>query len=99
MMNYAIIKTKFLMNGTKAQLRKVNQTSLNVGELEIVFSDDAIRTLGVWFGNAFSTFYHLHNIRSIRKDLFMNSTVRLSMLLSQVANNVVTDSYMDFLMI
>ena len=81
-------KTEFMIIGTKAQLRKIHQNSLIVGECEVFSSDEAIRNLGVWIDNTFTlsahitktckgAFYHLHNIRRIRKYLDRDSTEKL----------------------
>ena len=81
-------KTKFMIIGTKAQLRKIHQNTLIVGECEVFPSDEAIRNLGVWIDNTFTlsahitktckgAFYHLHNIRRIRKYLDRDSTEKL----------------------
>ena len=78
-------KTEFMMIATKAQLSKVHQTSLNVGGSVIIPNDEPIRNLGVWLDTTFSmcssvtrtcksAFYHLHNIRCIRKYLHQEST-------------------------
>ena len=81
-------KTEFMIIGTKAQLRKIHQNSLIVGECEVFPSDEAIRNLGVWIDNTFTlsahitrtckgAFYHLHNIRCIKKYLDRDSTEKL----------------------
>ena len=79
-------KTEFMIIGTKAQLRKIHQNSLIVGESEVFPNDEAIRNLGVWIDNTLSAhitktcrgaFYHLHNIRRIRKCLDTDSTEKL----------------------
>ena len=81
-------KTEFVIIGTKAQLRKIHQNSLIVGEYEVFPSDEAIRNLGVWIDNTFTlsahitktwkgAFYHLHNIRCMRKYLDRDSTEKL----------------------
>ena len=83
-------KTEFLIIGTKVQLNKVdhNNKLTSIGQSEIAPSGQPIRNLGVWFDNIFSmsahvtktskgAFYHLHNIRRIRKYLDHSSTERL----------------------
>ena len=81
-------KTEFMIIGTKAQLRKIHQNSLIVGECEVFPSDEAIRNLGVWIDNTFTlsahitrtckgAFYHLHNMRCIKKYLDRDSTEKL----------------------
>ena len=72
-------KTEFLIIGTRAQLNKVTISDLQVGEVKVsaVYS---FRNLGAWFdANVNKTthinsicqdiYYHLHNIRRIRKYL------------------------------
>ena len=72
-------KTEFLIIGTRAQLNKVTISDLQVGEVKVsaVYS---VRNLGAWFdANMNMTthinsicqdiYYHLHNIRRIRKYL------------------------------
>ena len=81
-------KTKFMIIGTKAQLRKIHQNSLIIDECEVFSSDEVIRNLRVWIDNTFTlsahitrtckgAFYHLHNIRCIRKYLDRDSTEKL----------------------
>ena len=71
-------KTEFLIIGTAAQLKKVNISSIVIGQDVPVVS--CARNLGVWFDNNLnmshhinktcqSVVYHLHNIRRIRKFL------------------------------
>ena len=72
-------KTEFLIIGTRAQLNKVMINDLQVGEAKVsaVYS---VRNLGVWFDANMNMithinnicqaiYYHLHNIRRIRKYL------------------------------
>ena len=73
-------KTEFLLIGTRQQLAKINTAcSITVGEYDIDPSL-CVRNLGVWFDSRLSmsthvtklcnsSFYHLHNIRCIRKYL------------------------------
>ena len=71
-------KTEFLLIGTRQQLAKINTVcNITVGEYDIN-PGLCVRNLGVWFDShlsmsthvtklCISTFYHLHNIRCIRK--------------------------------
>jgi hypothetical protein len=72
-------KTEFLIIGTAAQLKKVNISSIVIGQDNVPVVLCA-RNLGVWFDNNLnmshhinktcqSVVYHLHNIRCIRKFL------------------------------
>ena len=72
-------KTKFLIIGTRAQLNKVTINDLQVGEVK-VSAVHSVRNLGAWFDTNMnmtthinsicqSIYYHLHNIRRIRKYL------------------------------
>lgn len=72
-------KTEFVIIGTKQQLEKTHISSIRVGNDDIVASSH-VRNLGAWFDEKFSmethitktcgaAFYHLHNIRQIRKHL------------------------------
>ena len=81
-------KTEFALIGTNAQLRKVSINTLRIGDAEVHSSIDPIRNLGVWIDNTFSmkphvintckgAFFHLHNIRRIRKYLSRDSTEKL----------------------
>ena len=81
-------KTEFALIGTNAQLRKVSISTLRIGDAEVHRSIDPIRNLRVWINNAFSmkphvintcksSFFHLHNIRRIRKYLSRDSTEKL----------------------
>ena len=81
-------KTEFLIIGTKAQLSKIHQNSLTIGEYVVFPNEEAIRNLGVWIDDTFTlsthitktskgAFYHLHNIRHIRKYLDKDSTEKL----------------------
>ena len=76
------------MIGTNAQLRKVSISTLRIGDAEVHPSIDPLRNLGVWVDNTFSmkphvintcksAFFHLHNIRRIRKYLSRDSTEKL----------------------
>ena len=81
-------KTELALIGTNAQLRKVSISTLRIGDAEVHPSIDPIRNLGVWIDNRFSmkphvintckrAFFHLHNIRRIRKNLSRDSTEKL----------------------
>ena len=81
-------KTEFLLIGTRQQLAKINTVcSITVGEYDIDPSL-CVRNLGVWFDSQLSmsahvtklcnsAFYHLHNIRCIRKYLSRDSLLTL----------------------
>ena len=77
-------KTEFLIIGTRQQLSKVHIEKLSVGDVSVKPATVA-RNLGTWFDTNLSlvthiaktckaAFYHLHNIRRIRKFLTMKST-------------------------
>ena len=77
-------KTEFSIIGTQQQLSKVHIERLSVGDVSVV-PVTAARNLGTWFDTNLSlvthitktckaAFYHLHNIRCIRKFLTMEST-------------------------
>ena len=81
-------KTEFMLIGTKAQLAKVKNITLTIGESVILPSEEPIRNLGAWFYCTFnlnhlinkicrSAYYHLHNIRRIHKYLSRESTEKL----------------------
>ena len=81
-------QTEFALIGTNAQLRKVSISTLRIGDAEVHPSIDPIRNLGVWIDSTFSmkphvintcksAFFHLHNIRRIRKYLSRDSTEKL----------------------
>ena len=81
-------KTGFMLTGTKAQLAKVKNCSLTIGKTVITPSEEPVRNLGTWFDAEFNmnhhitktcrnSFYHLHNIRRIRKYLDRTSTEKL----------------------
>ena len=81
-------KTEFLLIGSRQQLAKINTAcSITVGEYDIDPSL-CVRNLGVWFDSHLSmsthvtklcnpAFYHLHNIRCIRKYLSRDSLLAL----------------------
>ena len=72
-------KTEFIVIGTRQQLAKVKEDSLQAGE-SIVTAASIVRNLGCWFDDQLkmdahinnicrSAFFHLYNIRRIRKYL------------------------------
>ena len=77
-------KTEFLSKRTRQQLAKINTVcSITVGDYDID-SSWCVRNLGVWFVSQLrmsthltklcnSAFYHVHNIRCIRKYLSRDS--------------------------
>ena len=80
-------KTEFMIIGTKQQLSKINSCHLTVGEANI---DPVIsaRNLGTWFDSNLNlqehinktcraAYFHIHNIRHIRKFLTKESTETL----------------------
>ena len=80
-------KTEFLVFGTKQQLCKVNIDHLTVGGSKIN-STSAAKTLGTWLDSNLNlqeyinktcraSFFHLNNIRRIRKYLSKESTQTL----------------------
>ena len=81
-------KTDFLLFGTKRQLEKVNITTLRLGDTTITQSPSAVKNLGAWFDaqlnmhehitkTCSSSFFHIHNIRRIRKYLSRKTTESL----------------------
>ena len=77
-------KTEFLIIGTRQQLSKVHIEKLSVRDVSVTPATVA-RNLGTWFDTNLSfvmhiaktckaAFYHLYNIRRIRKFLTMKST-------------------------
>ena len=80
-------KTEFVIIGTRQQLAKIRFNSISVGNCDINASS-SVRNLGAWFDNKFSmeshvtkmcgaAFFHLHNIRRIRKHLSQDATETL----------------------
>ena len=76
-------KTEFMLIGTKQQLSKINIDSLTVGSIDVAPVTVA-RNLGTWFDSNLnlqgqihntckSGFFHLYNIRRIRKYLSQES--------------------------
>ena len=81
-------KTEFMLTGTKAQLQKTKSSTLTIGESIISPSTEPLRNLGAWFDCNFnlnfnitktcrSAFFHLHNIRRVRKYLCIESAEKL----------------------
>ena len=80
-------KTKFLLIGTKQQLAKVNVDHVKVGNADIV-PHSPVKNLEVWLDSNLSmvehitkassaAFFHLYNIRRIRKYLSRENTKTL----------------------
>ena len=80
-------KTELLVLGTRQQLSKINISHLRVGDATVVAST-SVRNLGSYFDKNFTmamhvtktcsaAFFHLHNIRQIRKFLSHEATERL----------------------
>ena len=78
-------KTEFLLIGTKKQLEKVTIAQVKVGSSSVKPSMGPVKNLGAWFDANLnmlqhinkicsSSFYHLHNIRRIRKYLSCQTT-------------------------
>ena len=78
-------KTEIILIGTQQQLDKVNIARLEIGQASVAIASSAVRNLGSWFdvnlkmteqiNKTCQTFYyHLHNIRQIRKFLTPAST-------------------------
>lgn len=80
-------KTQFIVIGTRQQLQKVNIESLRVGSTN-VSSTSVVRNLGCWFDDQLkmdtvinntckAAYFHIHNIRKIRKFLDFENTKTL----------------------
>ena len=80
-------KTEFVLIGTRQQLAKVDIDSISVGSY-YVSPGSVVRNLGSWFDSKLtmsthiskvcaSSFYHLHNIKRIRKYLSVEATQTL----------------------
>ena len=78
-------KTEIILIGTQQQLDKVSIAHLEIGQASVLIVSSALRNLGSWFDVNFkmteqinktcqSVYYHLHNIRQIRKFLTSTST-------------------------
>ena len=81
-------KTEFLLIGTKRQLEKVNITTLRLSDTTITQSPSAVKKLGAWFDaqlnmhehikkTCCSSFFHVYNIRRVRKYLSRKTTESL----------------------
>ena len=77
-------KTEFMIIGSRQQLEKVSVAELSVGDISVAPAS-AARNLGVLFDRNLTfdaeitktcctCYYHLHNIRTIRKYLTLDST-------------------------
>ena len=80
-------KTQFIMLSTRQQLVKVKRKSISLGGADIPFSDD-VTCLGVVFDSelklsthikrlAGKSFYHLRQMRSVRRSLSVDVTKTL----------------------
>jgi len=80
-------KTEFLLVGTRQQLDKLDSCSITVGNNRIC-PRPCVRNLGSWFDSNLSmtdhinkacnaAFYHLHNLRRIKKYLSRDSLITL----------------------
>ena len=80
-------KTEFLLIGTRQQLDKLDSCSITVGDNRISPSP-CVKNLGSWFDSNLSmtdhinkacnvAFYHLHNLRRIKKYLSRDSLITL----------------------
>ena len=78
-------KTEFIIIRTRQQLGKVKIDHIRVGDCDIKPATSA-RNLGTWFDETMAThvtkicgaaFYHLHNIRRIRKYLPQDAAATL----------------------
>ena len=81
-------KTEFLIMDTWQQIAKIKIENLRVGDCRVTPSSAAVKNLGSWFDSRLnmlthinktcsSAFYHLHNIRRIRKYLTRQSVESL----------------------
>ena len=55
-------KTEFMLIGTKAQLTKVKNITLTIGESVILPSEEPIRNLGAWFDCISNLNHHINKI-------------------------------------
>lgn len=80
-------KTEFILIGTKQQLGKLNIDHIQIGSAKVP-SSSCLRNLGSWFDEHLtmkqhvikisgSSFYHIHNLRRIRKYLSKQTTETL----------------------
>ena len=76
-------KTELLLIGTKQQLQKINMSTLCVGN-DLIKPSKEVKNLGVWLDPSLTlnthinktcsiAFYHLYNLRRIRKYLSQES--------------------------
>ena len=81
-------KTDLMLIGTKAQLQKTKSATPTIGESITSPSTEPLRNLGAWFDCHFnlnfnitktckSAFFHLHDIRRVRKYLSIESAEKL----------------------
>ena len=91
-------KTEFIIIGTRQQLAKVSVDSLCIGD-EIIKPSSVVRNLGSWFDSQLkmdlhinkcckAAFFHLFNIRRIRKFLSFDTT--------QILINAFVTSRLDY---
>ena len=91
-------KTEIILIGTRQQLAKVNLNTFSFGDTDISLSSE-VRNLGCWFDSQLtmnshivktckSAFYHLYNIRRIRKYLSYDTT--------QILVNAYVTSRLDY---
>ena len=84
--NYS--KTEFMLIGMKVQLQETKSATLTIGESIISPSTEPLRNSGAWFDCHFnlnfnitktcrSAFFHLYNIRRVRKYLSIESAEKL----------------------
>lgn len=78
-------KAEIILIGTQRLLIKINISHLTIGQVTEPLLSSAVRNLGSWFDINFkmttqinktcqSIYYHLHNIRQLRKFLTLAST-------------------------
>ena len=78
-------KTEIILISTKPQLKKIKFNHIKVGHVDVSVQTTAVRNLGAWFDCNLkmlthvnkicqSVYYHLHNIRQIRKYITQDST-------------------------
>ena len=78
-------KTEIILIGIKPQLKKIKFNHIKVGHVDVSVQTTAVRNLGAWFDCNLkmsthinkicqSVYYHLHNIRQIRKYITQDST-------------------------
>ena len=78
------LNSEIILIGTKPQLNKIKFDHIKVGHVDLSVETAAVRNLGAWFDRNLSmsthinkicqsVYYHLHNIRQIRKYLTQDS--------------------------